>query len=182
MIALEDTVPLLIDAAKFAAEKHKTQMRKDGVTPYINHPVDVVEILWKVGEVRDGVTLIAAFLHDTIEDTDTTANEIANRFGDEVASVVLEVTDDKTLSKAERKQRQIDTAPHKSNRAKILKIADKASNIKSLIELPPTDWSNERIVQYLDWSEKVVAGLRGQNSKLEVYYDTLLAKARQIYE
>jgi guanosine-3',5'-bis(diphosphate) 3'-pyrophosphohydrolase len=169
----------LLEAIRFAAEKHRNQRRKDSEhSPYINHPVEVVQLLWEVGGVRDVDVLLAAVLHDTIEDTDTRPEEIRDRFGDEVLSFVLEVTDDKSLPKSERKRLQIVHAPHKSYGAKLIKLADKSCNVRNLITMPPKDWSLERKQEYLLWGEKVVAGLRGTNVALEEYYDHELSSGK----
>ena len=171
---------LLLKALRFAAEKHSDQRRKNAkASPYINHPIQVAEILWRVADVRDETLLIAAILHDTIEDTDTKPEEIQAEFGEEVLALVLEVTDDKSLPKQVRKQLQVEHAPNKTYRAKLLKLADKISNVGDIITFPPKDWSLERRQEYLLWTEQVVAGLRGVNEKLESQYDELLAKGKQ---
>ena len=169
----------LLEAIRFAAEKHRNQRRKDSKrSPYINHPIEVVQLLWEVGGVRDVDVLLAAVLHDTIEDTDTRPEEISDRFGEQVLSFVLEVTDDKSLPKSERKRLQIVHAPHKSYGAKLIKLADKSCNVRNLITMPPKDWSLERKQEYLLWGEKVIAGLRGTNAALEEYYDHELSSGK----
>jgi GTP diphosphokinase / guanosine-3',5'-bis(diphosphate) 3'-diphosphatase len=178
---MDDSVGLIIKALNFAAGKHNDQRRKDAQSsPYINHLIGVAETLWTVGEVRDETLLVAAILHDTIEDTDTTAGEIRAEFGEEVLSLVLEVTDDKSLPKQTRKQLQVEHAPHKSDRAKLLKIADKINNIHDIIKSPPSDWSMERKREYLLWSERVVAGLCGVSPRLESQYDALLMEGKRL--
>ena len=178
---MDTSMGLFLKALYYAAEKHSEQKRKDAkASPYINHPIHVTEILWRIGEVRDGSLLLASILHDTIEDTDATPEEIKVEFGETVLNLVLEVTDDKTLPKEVRKQRQVETAPHKSPNAKMLKIADKISNVEDIISTPPSDWSFERRREYLLWSERVVTGLRGVNEKLENHYDDLLAKGKRL--
>lgn len=173
----------LLEAIRFAAEKHRNQRRKDSEhSPYINHPVEVVQLLWDVGGVREVDVLLAAVLHDTIEDTNTRPEEISDRFGEEVLSFVLEVTDDKSLPKSERKRLQIVHAPHKSYGAKLIKLADKSCNVRNLITMPPKDWSLERKQEYLLWGEKVVAGLRGTNAALEEYYDHELSSGKLLLE
>jgi guanosine-3',5'-bis(diphosphate) 3'-pyrophosphohydrolase len=170
----------LAQAISFAAKKHKAQKRKGADNePYINHPLEVLNLLTGVGNVEDYNTLIAAVLHDTIEDTETTKEEIANLFGENVCQMVLELTDDKSLPKAERKQLQIEHAPHISIGAKQIKLCDKISNISDVTNNPPHDWSNERRREYVEWGEKVVAGLRGANADLEKHFDELVEKARQ---
>ncbi len=169
-----------IQAASFAAKKHKTQKRKGAVEePYINHPLEVANLLANVGKVEDYDILIAAVLHDTIEDTETTKEEIAELFGTKVSEMVLEVTDDKSLPKAERKQKQIEHAPHLSTGAKHIKLADKSSNIRDVTENPPDFWSNERRLEYILWGEKVIAGVRGVNENLEQYFDELIVQAKR---
>jgi GTP diphosphokinase / guanosine-3',5'-bis(diphosphate) 3'-diphosphatase len=172
-----------LSALRFAAEKHRDQRRKDTPhSPYINHPIAVAETLWRLGEVRDMVTLVAALLHDTVEDTGTAPDEISTRFGNEVRAVVMEVTDDKSLPKTRRKELQVETAPHKSPRARQIKLADKINNVVDITYSPPGDWSKERMREYLDWTERVVNGLRGQNPRLEAEYDRVLAEGRVVLE
>lgn len=177
---MDNSVGSILKALNFAAGKHNDQRRKDSQSsPYINHLIGVAETLWSVGEVRDENLLVAAILHDTIEDTNTTAEEVRAEFGEEVLSLVLEVTDDKSLPKQTRKQLQVEHAPHKSNKAKLLKIADKINNIRDIIKSPPADWSMERQQEYLLWSERVVAGLRGVSPRLESHYDELLGEGKR---
>lgn len=177
---MENDLAKFIQAASFAAKKHSHQKRKgaDG-EPYINHPLDVANLLANVGQVEDYDILTAAVLHDTIEDTKTTKDEIAEKFGKKVCGYVLELTDDKSLPKAERKQLQIEHAPHLTDGAKQIKIADKISNIRDVSENPPDGWSDERRLEYIKWGEKVVAGLRGANTRLEKHFDELVEKAKQ---
>src|SRR5512143_2634803 len=136
-----ESTGLILKALRFSAEKHNDQRRKDAkASPYINHLIQVTETLWTIGEVRDVTLLVASILHDTIEDTATTQEEIRQNFGEEVLALVLEVTDDKSLPKQVRKQLQVEHAPHKSHNAKLLKLADKISNIQDIIRFPPRDW------------------------------------------
>lgn len=177
---MDESTGSLLKAIYYAAEKHSDQRRKNTeASPYINHPIQVANILWDVAEVRDVTLLVASILHDTIEDTDATPDEIRSEFGEEVLSLVLEVTDDKNLPKQVRKQLQVEHAPHKSRNAKLLKIADKISNVGDIISTPPKDWSLERRKEYLLWTERVVAGLRGVSEKLEAHYDELLSQGKQ---
>jgi (p)ppGpp synthase/HD superfamily hydrolase len=169
-----------LKAVQFSALKHSNQRRKDAeASPYINHPIAVAELLWSVGEVKDMNTLVAALLHDTLEDTETRAEEIAALFGEEVLALVQEVSDDKSLPKAERKRLQIENAPHKSEAAKQIKLGDKISNLVDIIYSPPADWSLRRRIEYLDWAAQVVEGLRGANPRLESRFDQVLSQARQ---
>jgi guanosine-3',5'-bis(diphosphate) 3'-pyrophosphohydrolase len=173
-----NTINLLLKAASFAAFKHRNQKRKgaDGV-PYINHPLEVADILAGVGQINDTGVLSAAILHDTIEDTDATKEEIETIFGAEICAYVLEVSDDKSLPKPERKRLQIEHAPHISDGAKQIKLADKICNVRDVTENPPDWWETERRVAYIRWSEAVVDGLRGVNSNLDELFDEKLAKA-----
>ena len=170
---------LLLKAVQFAALKHRDQRRKGKIaSPYINHPIAVAHLLAQVGGVRDIVTLVGAVLHDTIEDTETTPDEIEAEFGPDVRELVAEVTDDKSLPKDVRKQLQIDHAPHRSDRAKAIKLGDKICNVLDITSSPPDGWLIERRAQYLDWAERVVAGCRGTNASLERRFDEVLQAGR----
>ena len=174
-------ITLLLAALNFAAVKHRNGRRKDKqASPYINHPIEVAQTLWQIGAVRDMITIIGALLHDTLEDTDTTATEIQDLFGTEVLSLVQEVTDDKSLPKLERKRLQIEHAPHHTTRAKQLKLADKICNIGDIGHSPPKNWSLQRCNEYLDWAEQVVVGLRGINQDLDAHYDSVLIAAKNM--
>jgi len=168
---------VLIAALHFAAEKHRNQRRKDiEASPYINHPIALAKILAIEGGVEDGPVLCAAVLHDTIEDTETTYAELAERFGAAIADVVAEVTDDKALPKAERKQLQIEHAPHASRAAKLVKLADKIANLRDVADHPPSQWPLERRRDYFDWAKRVVDGLRGTHARLEAAFDAAYAR------
>ncbi len=172
-------VGVIIRALAFAAERHRNQRRKGkDHLPYINHLIGVMRILWDVGEVRDPATLVAALLHDTVEDTDTTPDEIEARFGGEVASIVREVTDDKSLPKDVRKQLQIVHAADASAPAKLVKLADKVYNVRELSTDPPAAWPTSRIAAYVDWAEQVVARIRGTNAELEAAFDAAARETR----
>lgn len=159
-------------AAHFAAERHTHQKRKgEKAEPYINHLLEVAAILADACEEEDVVLLAAALLHDTVEDVGVTAEELREQFGDEVTDVVLEVTDDKSLPKAERKRLQMENAPKKSPRAKQLKIADKISNLRAIMNSPPPDWTHMRRVEYFHWAQGVVRGCRGVNPRLDALFD-----------
>ena len=170
---------ILLAAIEFASRKHSTQRRKDEeASPYINHPIAVTHLLADTGGVTDLVTLTAAVLHDTIEDTETTPSELDEHFGQTVRKVVEEMTDDKTLEKAVRKRLQIEHAPQLSRRAKAITLADKIANVQDVMECPPAKWNLARRIEYLDWTERVVAGCRGTNVALERLYDEVLQKGR----
>jgi guanosine-3',5'-bis(diphosphate) 3'-pyrophosphohydrolase len=171
----------LLQAAAFAAEKHRDQRRKDtAATPYINHPLKVALTLMEAGEYGEEL-ILAALLHDTIEDTRTKPDEIMEKFGPTVLAIVLEVTDDKNLSKEERKELQVANSHLKSESAKKLKLADKICNIYDIIHHPPHGWSVERRLEYLAWAERVLKGLRGVNAKLEARLEELIRAGRQTF-
>jgi guanosine-3',5'-bis(diphosphate) 3'-pyrophosphohydrolase len=169
----------LLAAMEFASRKHSAQRRKgEDAAPYINHPIAVTYLLAKTGGITDLVTLMAALLHDTIEDTATTREELDEHFGPTVRKVVEEVTDDKTLDDAVRKALQVEHAPSLSGRAKAIKLADKIDNVRDVTSHPPSNWSLARQIQYLEWTARVVAGCRGTNDPLERLYDDVLRKGR----
>ena len=168
---------LLIDALAFAAFKHRMQRRKDvDASPYINHPIALAQVLAVEAGVTDDKTLAAAVLHDTVEDTETTLEELNRRFGKKIATVVAEVTDDKSLPKVRRKQLQIEHAPHLSKRAKLVKLADKICNVRDMAGSAPKDWPLARRRKYFDWAKRVVDGLRGTHAVLEKAFDAAYAR------
>ncbi len=172
---------MFVKAVAFATEKHRNQRRKDAdASPYINHPIALANVLANEGGVSDATVLCAAVLHDTIEDTETTENELTTTFGSRVSSVVLEVTDDKSLEKHVRKQRQIEHAPHISTEAKLVKLADKICNLRDILASPPANWSTERKQAYFDWASRVVAGVRGVHPNLEAVFDGLVARQDEL--
>jgi guanosine-3',5'-bis(diphosphate) 3'-pyrophosphohydrolase len=178
-IASED-FGLFMSALKFGAYKHRWQKRKDAEqTPYFNHPIDVAEILWRVGTVRDIAVLTAALLHDVIEDTETKPEEVERDFRRAILSLILEVSDDKSLAKETRKELQVQHAPNLSTGAKLIKIADKICNIRGVTHSPPPDWSLQRRMEYLDWAERVVKAMNGCNEKLEKEFFRLLKEGRE---
>jgi (p)ppGpp synthase/HD superfamily hydrolase len=163
---------LMTRVVDFAAVKHRGQRRKGAAgEPYFNHLAEVAFLVAKATEGRDPIAVLGALLHDTIEDTETTADELEAEFGAEVARLVAEVTDDKRLPKVERKRLQIENAPHKSDRAKLIKIADKISNLRGIANSPPTDWDLARRREYYVWAARVVEGCRGVNPWLERIFD-----------
>ncbi|MCU0618771.1 MAG: HD domain-containing protein [Gemmatimonadaceae bacterium] len=169
----------LLAAATFAARQHRGQRRKGSLAdPYINHPLQVAELIARVGGHTELQTLMAAILHDTVEDTDTELEDIEREFGAEIAALVAEVTDDKSIPKSERKRLQVEHAPHLTPRAKVIKLADKLCNVTDIGADPPTWWEPERMLGYFDWADAVVAGLRGVNPALEALYDERVAASR----
>ena len=171
---------LLIKALAFAADKHRNQRRKDAdASPYINHPIDLANVLTNEEGIEDERVLMAAVLHDTIEDTETTEQELAKLFGQEVAAIVLEVTDDKSLAKAERKRLQVEHASAISRRAKLVKLADKICNLRDIVGSPPADWPVERKQEYFDWAKAVIDGMRGVHPELERVFDEVYRERPQ---
>lgn len=168
---------LLIRAIEFAACKHRMQRRKDhDAIPYINHPIALMSVLCVEAGVHDVGILAAAALHDTIEDTETTIAELEAEFGPQIASIVLEMTDDKNLPKAERKRLQIERASHKSKEAAFVKVADKISNLRDMASSPPATWDLVRRREYFDWAKAVVDGLPLVNEKLLNLFHAAYAK------
>lgn len=183
-------IDLFLSALEFSSIRHRKQVRKgEEKTPYINHPIQVAKILAIEGDETDTVLLAAALLHDVVEDTvdslkekQDLIDEIRQRFGEEVLSIVLEVTDDKMIDKQERKKLQVQHAAHASAKAKKLKLSDKIANVRDITTDPPVHWPLQRKLEYFDWAEKVVAGLRGVNEKLEALFDETLEAGRKRYE
>jgi guanosine-3',5'-bis(diphosphate) 3'-pyrophosphohydrolase len=172
MTATAADLARIISAAAFAAHKHRDQRRKDAAaSPYINHPLALARVLAVEGGITDAATLCAALLHDTIEDTDTTPAELTVEFGAEVAAIVEEVTDDKSLPKAERKLAQVAHAAHISDKAKRVKLADKICNLRDVAQNPPADWPVGRRREYFDWAKSVIDRLRGVDPVLEAAFD-----------
>jgi (p)ppGpp synthase/HD superfamily hydrolase len=170
----------LLAVLKFAAHKHCRQRRKDlEATPYINHPIAVAEVLSRIGGITDLPTLQAAILHDTIEDTETSAQELEDYFGHKVCLLVQELTDDKRLPKQERKRLQVEHAPNLSTSAKLIKIADKICNVGEITATQPAEWPLQRKLEYLDWAERVVAGCRDCSPELGQHFDAILKKTKE---
>lgn len=173
---MNEPITFIVRAAHFAADKHRDQRRKDvKATPYINHPLALAQILSEEGRVTDTIVIVAALLHDTVEDTETTFEELKAVFGKEVADVVREVTDDKTMEKLERKKAQVEHAPLISHRAKLVKLADKIANCRDVVSNPPHEWDEDRRREYFEWSSRVVNALGNVHSVLQ-------AKFREVVE
>ena len=172
-------IRLVSEAAELAARRHNGMARKGrGNEPYINHLAEVARLLAQVTDGADAELVAAGWLHDTIEDTETTREDLAEKFGERVASLVVEVTDDMSLPKPARRQKQIEDAPHKSPGAKLIKIADKVSNIGARIVSDPNEAEREDLIDYVDWAEKVAAGCRGGNAALDRTFDDIVKLAR----
>jgi guanosine-3',5'-bis(diphosphate) 3'-pyrophosphohydrolase len=177
-----EAIKLYTKCVNFAAVKHRDQRRSDPEkTPYINHPIGVANILSSEGDVTDLEVLMAAILHDTVEDTETTFEEIEENFGVEIRKIVGEVTDDKSLPKMERKRLQIEHAKHASPKAKLVKLGDKLYNLRDLQRVTPVGWTEERKGEYFIWAKKVVDNLRGTNEKLENELDKIF-RAQNVIE
>jgi guanosine-3',5'-bis(diphosphate) 3'-pyrophosphohydrolase len=163
---------LLLKALSFAAYKHRHQVRKGSEPiPYINHPIALADLLVRTANVSDPEIIAAALLHDTVEDTCTTAEELKAEFGPVISQLVAELTDDKRLSKEERKRRQLEHASSLSPRARIVKLADKVCNLRDIVQDPPAGWPLVRKQQYFDWAKSVVDNIRGINVALENAFD-----------
>jgi len=170
----------ILEAAIFAARKHQGQVRKDqGKSPYVTHPLLVAQAIWQIGRIDEPRTLIAAVLHDTIEDTETEEVEIRDQFGDVILSVVLEVTDDKSLDKMERKRQQVIHAPYLSRPARLIKLADKLINCQDILFSPPEEWTLQRRRNYIQWGADVITKIRGTNAPLETAFDAMLVEAEK---
>ena len=173
---MSNDILLITRAMDFATRAHTDQRRKGArEEPYINHLTDVAWMLAQATAGKDAALIAAGLLHDTIEDQEITHEALVSEFGEDVAALVMEVTDDKSLPKAERKRLQIEHASHKSSRARMLKTADKTSNLRAILHSPPADWGEERKLEYFEWANKVVAGCRGINPWLEAQFDEALA-------
>jgi guanosine-3',5'-bis(diphosphate) 3'-pyrophosphohydrolase len=170
-----------VRALAFAADKHKNQRRKDAqITPYINHPIDLVNVLVNEGGVVSWDVLCAALLHDVIEDTQTSEEELLAHFGKKVTAIVKELTDDKSLAKDVRKRLQVEHAPFASHEAKLVKLADKICNLRDMLSNPPTGWDLKRKQEYFAWSAAVVLGIRGTHSKLVKVFDGLIEQGKHL--
>jgi len=168
---------LLLRALAFAAHKHRDQRRKDAeASPYINHPIALADVLMNEGGVTDIEVLCAALLHDTVEDTATTHEELVDAFGSRIARIVAEVTDDKALPKSERKRLQVEHAASISREAKLVKLADKICNLRDVVDRPPAKWDLQRRREYFDWAKQVVDRMRGVHPRLESHFDDVYAR------
>jgi guanosine-3',5'-bis(diphosphate) 3'-pyrophosphohydrolase len=169
-------IPLILEALEFASVKHRDQRRKDAdASPYINHPIALANVLAGESGVTEDVVLVAAILHDTLEDTQTTPEELREHFGEKIAGIVEEVTDDKSLLKGERKRLQIEHAATISREAKLVKLADKICNVRDVACHPPAKWDLARRREYFDWAKAVVDNLRGTHAELERRFDEAYA-------
>lgn len=175
---MNNAVLLITRALDFAAHHH-TDHRRKGVRaePYVNHLAEVAHLVAQATDGADAELVAAALLHDSVEDTEATLEEVERHFGAAVAALVAEVTDDKSLPKAERKRLQVETALYKSKRARLLKLADKISNLRTLRTSPP-DWPEERRHEYIRWAERVAAGCTGLSAFLDAQFEEALAALR----
>ena len=174
------TQTLILKAAHFAAKKHRDQRRKDKhASPYIIHPISVALAIAQIGRVDDPEILAAALLHDTLEDTKTEPEELEAEFGKKVCEYVLDVTDDKTLPKDERKRRQIEHAKKISKGAALIKLGDKISNVTDVTNNPPADWDINRRKEYLDWAEKVIENCPKVNDRMENKFQEIIKQGRE---
>lgn len=176
-----EALSLIVRALDFAAEKHRDQRRKDAdASPYINHPIALANVLVNEGGITDPVVICAALLHDTVEDTETTFDEIEEEFGKAIADVVREVTDDKALPKAERKALQVEHALHASHAARLVKLADKICNLRDMMAHPPEGWDLARRIEYFEWARRVVDNVAGTHPGLERGFDLAYARVAEL--
>ncbi len=163
---------VVLQALALAAHKHRDQRRKDAAaSPYINHPIALANVLVREGAVSEPDVIAAALLHDTLEDTQTTPAELRAAFGERIARIVAEVTDDKSLPKTERKRLQIEHAAALSREAKLVKLADKICNLRDMADHPPASWDLTRRREYFAWAKAVIDRLRGVHPGLEAAFD-----------
>ncbi len=178
---MKKNTSIILKALAFAAEKHRFQFRKgEEQTPFINHPIKVANILTEFGSIEDEATICGAILHDTIEDTSASCAELESIFGEEICTLVSEVSDDTNLNPQESKEQQIDYANLLSKKAKLIRLADKIANVYDIAHYPPAHWNKQRRKAYLNWSKKVVDQIRGINLDLENKFDEVYLEARQI--
>ena len=172
---------LILKAAKFSAQKHSRQRKKDEFsTPYVNHPIAVSLVISEIGGIKDPEVLAAALLHDTIENTETTAEELEAEFGKQVSKYVIEVSDDKSLPKEERKRKQIENAKYLSKGATLIRLGDKISNAKDIVYNPPDNCDKNRRREYLDWAVEVISNCPQVNDALENRFKMVIKKGRNI--
>lgn len=171
-------IALIVKALRFAAYKHRDQRRKNiEASPYINHPIELANVLINEAGIDDVATICGALLHDTIEDTETTPQELESVFGLQICDIVMEVTDDQNLLKHERKQRQIERAAHISKQGRLVKLVDKICNVRDMASAPPAGWSEARKREYVVWAGEVVDRLRGTHAELEALFDRAIGQA-----
>ena len=174
---------MILEAAEFAAHRHRDQRRKGkSKRPYVGHCIEVASMLASIGKVEDPNVIIAALLHDTVEDTETSREEIREKFGQTPADLVAEVTDDKSLKKKERKALQVEHAPSLSPGAKLIKVADKISNVREIAHDPPKKWSRSRRREYFDWAEQVVNAMEPIDPEMRLVFDNTVADARALLD
>ncbi len=174
-----NTAPLrdVLAAARFAAERHKDQRRKgESAEPYVNHLLEVADLVSRATPNPDPIVLMAALLHDVVEDAGVTSAELAGHFGEAVAKMVAEVTDDKSLPKAVRKQRQVEHAPHLSPGAQLIKLADKISNLRGVLNSRPVGWDEPRCREYFEWARRVINGLQSPNPVLLAEFEAVYSQ------
>ena len=172
---MSSDIALVLRAAEYAAHKHRRQRRKGSTKrPYIGHCIEVARLIAQVAKVNDGNILAAAILHDTVEDTRTTPEDIRNEFGRPVEDLVREVTDNKMLDRKERKEMQVQKAPTLSPGAKLIKLADKISNVREIGSDPPEKWDDERRHEYFEWAKRVVAAMGEVNPELEAHFASVV--------
>ena len=172
----------VLRAADAAARWHAHQRRKGAAKePYVNHLLEVASLVAEATQGNDPDLVVAALLHDAIEDQQVPSELIAREFGSKVARIVEELTDDKSLDKADRKRLQVETAGKKSREAKLIKLADKTSNLRAIAFSPAPEWSVKRRLDYIAWAKNVVAGLKGTSPWLEEQFERAVEAAERSF-
>jgi guanosine-3',5'-bis(diphosphate) 3'-pyrophosphohydrolase len=165
----------VLRALDFAAVRHADQRRKgEGGAPYVNHLIEVAMLLAEVGGVEDEEILVAAVLHDVVEDTPTSIDEVGDRFGERVKHIVRSVTDDKSLPRTERRRLVLEHLVHADVSTKLVKLADLSSNMN----MPPAEWSRERLLAYVEWSSEAARLCAGVCAALDELYRERLTRVR----
>uniref|UniRef100_A0A8R1XYA5 Guanosine-3',5'-bis(diphosphate) 3'-pyrophosphohydrolase MESH1 n=1 Tax=Onchocerca volvulus TaxID=6282 RepID=A0A8R1XYA5_ONCVO len=170
-------ISLIIKAVDLAARRHRKQRRKDATqTPYVNHPIGVAYILTNEGQITDTATVIAAILHDTVEDTKTTDEEIRRMFGDEIADIVKECTVVKSIKREIRMKSQLEKASKLSRKAKLVQLADKLYNIRDIERCTPCGWTKQHVAEYISFAKDLLSNIRGTHDYLETALDDIINK------
>jgi (p)ppGpp synthase/HD superfamily hydrolase len=170
---------IVLGAAQAAAKWHVNEQRKGVKEPYVNHLLEVAALVAEATGGKDPTIVVAALLHDAIEHQDVPRRMIADAFGEDVARLVEEVTDDKTLGKKERQRKQVQQAPEKSTAAKIIKLADKISNLRNIAACTPAEWSMKKRINYIKWARDVARGLAGASDWLEKNFEVVALEAER---
>ncbi|EFO18322.1 hypothetical protein LOAG_10172 [Loa loa] len=172
-----DGISLIIEAVDLAARRHRQQRRKDAAqTPYVNHPIGVAYILTSEGQITDTTTIIAAILHDIVEHTKTTDEEIRKMFGDEIADIVKECTMVRSMKREARMKSELEKASKLSHKAKLVQLADKLNNIRDIERGTPLGWTKQHVTEYIIFAKDLLSKIRGIHGPLESALDDIINK------